>query len=57
MFSAFHMFSFSYISPGNHCEHLTWGRKNAGIYASRAFVCLSCMHYFLSFSLPLGVKC
>ena len=29
-----------------------WEEK-AGLYASRAFVCASCMHYFL-FSLPHG---
>ena len=32
-----------------------FGEERAGLYDSRAFVCLSCMHYFLSFSLPLGV--
>ena len=31
------------------------GEENAGLYASRAFVCVSCMRLFLSFSLPLGV--
>ena len=30
--------------------------ERAGLYASRVFVCLSRMHYFLSFSLPRGVR-
>ena len=29
--------------------------ERAGLYASRACVCLSCMRCFMSFSLPLGV--
>ena len=35
------------------------GEEGAGLYASRAFVCLSCMRYFLYFALPLvsGVGC
>ena len=38
---------------------LTWGReRRAVLYASGAFVCLSCMHYFLSFFLPpLAADC
>ena len=31
------------------------GEERAGLYESREFVSLSCMRYFLSFSLPLGV--
>ena len=32
------------------------GEERAGLYASRAFLCFSFMSYFLSLSLPLGVK-
>ena len=32
------------------------GDEKPGLYASCAFVCLSCMHYFFVFSLPLGVS-
>ena len=39
----------------SECNNLTWGRDGCYIYASRAFVCLSRMRYFLSFSLLLGV--
>ena len=31
------------------------GEERADIYASRVFICLSCTHYLLSFSLPLDV--
>ena len=44
MFSAFHVFTFSFISPGNHCEHLAWGRENAGI-------CFSCICLFILYAL------
>ena len=33
----------------------TLGEDRAGLYVSRAFVCLSCMRSILSFSLPFGV--
>ena len=34
---------------------ISLGEERAGLYASHAFVCLSCMNYPFSFSLPLGV--
>ena len=45
------------FSPVYHCGHLAWGKESWSIYASRAFVCLSCMLSFLSFfSLPLSAR-
>ena len=31
------------------------GEEGVDLYTSRAFVCLTCMRCFLSFSFPLGV--
>ena len=31
------------------------GEEGAGLYPSRAFVCLFCTYSFCNFSLPLGV--
>ena len=45
------LFVFSF-SPVYHYDRLAWGRERAGLYASRALVCLSCMLYSSSFSLP-----
>ena len=33
------------------------GEERAGLYVSLAFVCLSCVTFCVSFSLPLGVGC
>ena len=59
-YEAFHVQS--YHAPCSHVLLVLFnivitslGRERADLYASRAFVCLSCMTYVLSFSLPHGV--
>ena len=43
----FPCFLFSFlVGPVQHCDHLAWGKE---VYDSRAFVCLTCIRYFLSF--------
>ena len=46
----------SYLAPGSHVFSVlyssvitTLGEERAGLCASRAFVCLACMHYFCLF--------
>ena len=61
-YEAFHVQS--YVPP---CSHLlsvlfsivitSLGEERAGIYASRAFVCLFCMYHVLYFYLPLVTWC
>ena len=46
--------SHGFFSHVSHYDHIAW-EKTAGLCASRLFVCLSCMRYVLSFSLPLDV--
>ena len=36
------------------CGITLLGKEKVGLFASRAFVCLSCTCYFSDFSLPLG---
>ena len=52
------MLSQSYYVPCPLCSSLFFsssivitshGEESAGLYASRAFLCLSCLRYFLSF--------
>ena len=37
-----------FFSPVQHCVTISLGVERAGLYASRALVCLSYMRYFLS---------
>ena len=52
---AFHSSLFSCSSVLFSSVIISLEEERTGLYASRACVCLSCMRYILSFSLPLCV--
>ena len=43
-----------FFSPVQHCVTISLGVERAGLYASRALVCLICVTFRL-YSTPLGV--